>query len=62
MAQREIASILRCDLSLLISDYEVKLLTETFNIVITGQLTSNGNILFLSEISAILPIGMRYYI
>ncbi len=32
IAQREIASILRCDLSLLISGYEIKLLTETFKI------------------------------
>lgn len=32
IAQREIASILRCDLSLMISDYEMKLLTEEFNI------------------------------
>lgn len=32
IAQREIASILRCDLSLLISDYEVKLLTEEFKV------------------------------
>lgn len=32
IAQREIASILRCDLSLLISDYEMKLLKEDFKI------------------------------
>ncbi len=32
IAKREIASILRCDLSLIISTYEFALLTETFNI------------------------------
>jgi len=32
IALREIASILRCDLSLLISDYEIKLLTKEFKI------------------------------
>ncbi len=32
IAKREIASILRCDLSLIISTYEFTLLTETFNI------------------------------
>lgn len=32
VAQREIASILRCDLSLMISDYEMKLLEEEFKI------------------------------
>lgn len=32
VAQREIASILRCDLSLMISDYEMKLLTEEFKV------------------------------
>jgi len=31
-AQREIASILRCDLSLLISDHEIKILTEEFKV------------------------------
>ncbi len=31
-AKREIASILRCDLSLIISTYEIKLLKEVFNI------------------------------
>lgn len=30
--KREIASILRCDLSLIISEYELKLLTEIFNL------------------------------
>ena len=30
--KREIASIMRCDLSLIISDYEMKLLTETFGV------------------------------
>lgn len=32
VAKREIASILRCDLSLMISEYEMQLLTETFKI------------------------------
>jgi glycosyltransferase involved in cell wall biosynthesis len=32
LAKREIAAILRCDLSLIISSYEMKLLTETFKI------------------------------
>ncbi|GAC14192.1 glycosyltransferase [Aliiglaciecola lipolytica] len=32
MAMREIASIYRCDLTLIISDYEMKLLTEQFQI------------------------------
>ncbi len=32
IAQREIASILRCDLSLLISDYEINLLTSKFGV------------------------------
>jgi hypothetical protein len=32
VAKREIASILRCDLSLMISEYEMKLLTEIFKI------------------------------
>ena len=32
LAKREIASILRCDLSLIISSYEMKLLEETFKI------------------------------
>ena len=32
VAKREIASILRCDLSLIISEYEMQLLTETFKI------------------------------
>jgi glycosyltransferase involved in cell wall biosynthesis len=32
VAKREIASILRCDLSLMISEYEVELLTTTFKI------------------------------
>jgi hypothetical protein len=32
VAKREIASILRCDLSLMISEYEMQLLTETFRI------------------------------
>ncbi|MDC8005464.1 glycosyltransferase [Aureisphaera galaxeae] len=31
-AKRELASILRCDLSLIISEYEMQLLTETFHI------------------------------
>jgi glycosyltransferase involved in cell wall biosynthesis len=32
VAKREIASILRCDLSLMISEYEIELLTTTFKI------------------------------
>ena len=32
VAKREIASILRCDLSLMISEYEIELLTKTFKI------------------------------
>ena len=32
LAKREIASILRCDLSLIISTYEMQLLTETFKV------------------------------
>lgn len=32
LAKREVASILRCDLSLIISTYEMQLLQETFNI------------------------------
>lgn len=32
LAKREIAAILRCDISLIVSDYEIKLLTETFKI------------------------------
>ncbi|KZN63845.1 hypothetical protein N473_16130 [Pseudoalteromonas luteoviolacea CPMOR-1] len=32
LAKREIAAILRCDLSLIISDYELELLQSTFNI------------------------------
>jgi len=32
LAKREIASIYRCDLSLIISDFEIKLLTDYFNI------------------------------
>jgi hypothetical protein len=32
VAKREIASILRCDLSLMISEYEMQLLTEIFKI------------------------------
>ena len=32
IAKREIASILRCDISLIISEYEIKLLTSTFKI------------------------------
>jgi len=32
LAKREIASILRCDISLIISTYEIQLLTETFKI------------------------------
>ncbi len=32
VAKREIASILRCDLSLMISEYEIELLTSTFRI------------------------------
>ena len=32
MAQREVASILRCDLSLMISDFEVELLKNTFGV------------------------------
>lgn len=32
VAKREIASILRCDLSLMISEYEIKLLKDTFKI------------------------------
>lgn len=32
VAKREIASILRCDLSLMISEYEMQLLTDTFKI------------------------------
>ncbi|CAA6815827.1 MAG: putative glycosyltransferase [uncultured Sulfurovum sp.] len=32
LAKREIASILRCDLSLIVSSYEMQLLTETFNV------------------------------
>ncbi|ESP94726.1 MULTISPECIES: glycosyltransferase [Pseudoalteromonas] len=32
LAKREIAAILRCDLSLIISDYELELLTNTFNV------------------------------
>ena len=31
-AKRELASIMRCDLSLIISSYEMKLLTDTFNV------------------------------
>jgi len=31
-AKRELASILRCDLSLIISEYEIQLLTDTFHI------------------------------
>jgi len=32
LAKREIAAILRCDISLIISSYEMKLLTDTFNV------------------------------
>ena len=32
LAKREIAAILRCDISLIISSYEMKLLTETFKV------------------------------
>jgi len=35
VAKREIASILRCDLSLMISEYEIELLTTTFKIDIS---------------------------
>ena len=48
-AKRELASILRCDLSLIISDYEMKLLQEVFNI--PEGLLYYLPILFTSEIS-----------
>jgi hypothetical protein len=76
LAQREIAAILRSDLTLIISESEMALLTEHYGVpkaqlyyhpLVVGPTPSYAttfegvHISFISEISVMLPIGTQFY-